>query len=258
MNRTPDAGFSSQFGNTLRIIAERTSAGKYHRPAHRVRAARQASPIRAEHRRRHVKRHAQLASDHHLLQVAADNLRRHAVIVGGSGRASPVRHTSSSTTTASDESSSPAQVGIHQLPSKSHSEREPRHSTNSVDTPPSTAEFLKGQYLNEHVQQHEQSHLPRPASLPTPPPSDPTRRRCDQVYLAARVHLTLAMHDDALPTAASTGQGTCGQRFGRVGTRRVDTRMRPISSVSPAATAASLNGHFLVANGHRRPRAHLG
>ena len=72
VDRTPDAGFSSQFGNTLRIIAEQLGR-QVHPPRTEFAQPGKRGPIRAEHRRRHVKRHAQLASDHHLSQVAADD-----------------------------------------------------------------------------------------------------------------------------------------------------------------------------------------
>lgn len=72
VDRTQDAGFSSQFGNTLRIIAEQLGR-QVHPPRTEFAQLGKRSPIRAEHRRRHVKRHAQLASDHHLSQVAADD-----------------------------------------------------------------------------------------------------------------------------------------------------------------------------------------
>lgn len=72
VDRTQDAGFSSQFGNTLRIIAEQLGR-QVHPPRTESAQPGKRGPIRAEHRRRHVKRHAQLASDHHLSQVAADD-----------------------------------------------------------------------------------------------------------------------------------------------------------------------------------------
>ena len=72
VDRTKDAGFSSQFGNTLRIIAEQLGR-QVHPPRTESAQPGKRGPIRAEHRRRHVKCHAQLASDHHLSQVAADD-----------------------------------------------------------------------------------------------------------------------------------------------------------------------------------------
>ena len=72
IDRAQNTWFGRQFRNTLRIIAEQLGR-QVHPPRAELAQPGKRGPIRAEHRRRHVKRHVQLASDHHLSQVAADD-----------------------------------------------------------------------------------------------------------------------------------------------------------------------------------------
>ena len=78
----------------------------------------------------------------------------------------------------------------------------------------------------------------------------------NQVYLAARVHLTLAMHDDALPRCGIHRAGHLRPALGHIGAR-VDARIEPnLERVTRRHGGIELNGHLFVAHSDQAPHAH--
>ena len=153
-----------------------------------------------------------------------------------------------------------ARTHIHQLPGKDHTSKilalcRPRRPHQLRRRTAIHRNVLKGQHLNgtrngrnrirlgPHALQHRRRLIQHAGAA-------------NQIDLAARVHLTFAMHDDALSRSGIHGARHLWPALGHIGTR-VGTRVKSdFERIARRHGGIKLNRHLFVTHRHQVAHAH--